>query len=751
MAKKAFKLSAIVHRNYHSVFILAYILLLCRSAVSCYRIVGFQYAVILLLFAAGIFLYLLYSLLTVKSFTRYALTFLAFSALVPVFMFKQLKPLWNYYIVKNYNSINLGIYTETETYFHQFLPFLIFLIPLVTAIAFIFSSRGKGELSIIMFTVFMFSFWNNGLDRLLSRHIPLFIFLSLIYFSLCVYNSTARLHPDKATKVDVTFRNIIIYTIAVALAFTFLSTSVLKLLGSRSIVQLRSEYAFNEALMADSSRKAVFDLSSIGYSASGKRLGGPVHLDTLAAIRIKADHPSYLRGSVKDFYDGQGWSKNAAEYSILGMDALTAPNPDFNRLMTGNTEIRPTIEKMSLFHYGIATSTVFTPPNTISVNAKDGKVMFSPTDHTLMLMGKSTISEPYTIRYYRSSTGMESFMAAAGTGSIIDYEIGSQTIEDSYNNYLQVPDCVSPRTRMLVQQLVSGCSTPDERAKKIISHLKDSYPYSLQVSVVPEDTDFVDYFLFSEKKGYCTYFASAATIMFRLAGIPARYVEGFNMDDEVDTSGFYIVRNYRAHAWPEILVSAKADLWSIADCVPQGARPGDLGSAGVYRDRFDADRYRKGDSRFSETTGDDYGGIRLKYYGSVLSLLFYPMLVIPAVLVLATLIYAAYRLLRYKRLTVRILKEASCIPYYRHLAQRLKAVGEAIPEESCELEYVRSMKDRKLSEQLEKVVEACYSEFYGGLEASILFDRKACNHTIERHLRKKTGFLSYWYCIIRNY
>ncbi len=747
MAKQAFRLSDIVYRNFHSVFILVYILLLCRATVSCYRIVDFEYTIILMLFAAGILLYLVYSLLAAKALLRPALVFLALSALVPLFMHEQLAPLWEHHILQNYNSINLGIYNETETYFQQFLPFLIFIIPLVTAIASVLCSKGRGELTIVVFTVFMFSFWNNGLDRLLSKHIPWFIFLSLVYFSLCKYHSIAGKPADKAIKVDVTFRNIFIYTIATALAFTFLSAYMIKIFGSRSIVQLRSEYAIDEALMTDSSRKAVFDLSNTGYGGSGRGLGGPVRLDTLAAIRIKADHPSYLRGSIKDFYDGQSWSKSAEEYSVLGMNSLTVPDPDFNRLMSGKTEKKPVIEKMSIFHYGIATSTIFSPPNTISVNAKDGKVMYD-SFKTLMLMGKSTISEPYTIKYYRSSTGIESFTAAEGAEYMIDYEIGSQNIESTYKAFLQIPESVSPRTRKLVQQLVSGCRTPGERVKRIMNHLKNYYPYSLQVSMVPENTDFVDYFLFSERKGYCTYFASAATIMFRLAGIPARYVEGFNMDDEKDTAGFYIVRNYRAHAWPEILVASKADLWSIADCVPQGAQPEDLENSGEYRDRFDSDRYKKGDGKYSDASGEGYGSNYLKYYGSLLSLFFYPMLAIPAVLLLFALVYTAYRLLIHKRLTNRILKEASCIPYYRHVAQRLKVAGEAIPEERCELEYVRSMKDRKLSEQLEKIVEACYSEFYGGLEASTLLDKKACNRIMEKHLRRKMGFLRYWYCII---
>ncbi len=53
------------------------------------------------------------------------------------------------------------------------------------------------------------------------------------------------------------------------------------------------------------------------------------------------------------------------------------------------------------------------------------------------------------------------------------------------------------------------------------------FAYTLSPGKVPAGQDGVRYFLEESKKGYCVYFASAATLMFRQAGIPARYVEGY--------------------------------------------------------------------------------------------------------------------------------------------------------------------------------------------------------------------------------
>ena len=68
--------------------------------------------------------------------------------------------------------------------------------------------------------------------------------------------------------------------------------------------------------------------------------------------------------------------------------------------------------------------------------------------------------------------------------------------------------------------------------------------------VPPDSQDFVTYFLYVGKEGYCTYYASAMTVMCRMAGLPARYVEGFEAQPAAD--GFAYVTGKDAHAWTEV-------------------------------------------------------------------------------------------------------------------------------------------------------------------------------------------------------
>lgn len=86
--------------------------------------------------------------------------------------------------------------------------------------------------------------------------------------------------------------------------------------------------------------------------------------------------------------------------------------------------------------------------------------------------------------------------------------------------------------------------------------------YTLSPGKTPSNRDFVSYFLLENHKGYCSHYASAGAILCRLAGIPARYVEGyvvqkddFSAINRIDENNYRIpVKDRRAHAWAEIYI-----------------------------------------------------------------------------------------------------------------------------------------------------------------------------------------------------
>lgn len=98
--------------------------------------------------------------------------------------------------------------------------------------------------------------------------------------------------------------------------------------------------------------------------------------------------------------------------------------------------------------------------------------------------------------------------------------------EEVYENYLQIPDEVLP-SLMKYHSAIGSSSDLSEQIFLIHRFLTANYNYSMTPGTTPRNEDFVTYFLDTQKEGYCAHFASAAALLFRSYGIPARYVEGY--------------------------------------------------------------------------------------------------------------------------------------------------------------------------------------------------------------------------------
>src|ERR1700719_4531408 len=78
-----------------------------------------------------------------------------------------------------------------------------------------------------------------------------------------------------------------------------------------------------------------------------------------------------------------------------------------------------------------------------------------------------------------------------------------------------------------------------------------NFTSSTHVAALPPDQDWVDYFLFDSKQGYCDYFATAMVVLLRAEGVPARVASGFAPGDFDPATGVSIVRENHAHTWVE--------------------------------------------------------------------------------------------------------------------------------------------------------------------------------------------------------
>ncbi|MDR1420972.1 MAG: hypothetical protein LBI86_11415 [Treponema sp.] len=108
------------------------------------------------------------------------------------------------------------------------------------------------------------------------------------------------------------------------------------------------------------------------------------------------------------------------------------------------------------------------------------------------------------------------------------------------------------RIRAFAEEITEGIDGYGEKIQAVYNRLKfGEYRYSLKPGAAP-DGDQLAWFLLESKKGYCSYYAFAMTLMLRSLGIPARVAAGFVIDPQANTFGYYPVRANMAHAWVEV-------------------------------------------------------------------------------------------------------------------------------------------------------------------------------------------------------
>ncbi len=124
--------------------------------------------------------------------------------------------------------------------------------------------------------------------------------------------------------------------------------------------------------------------------------------------------------------------------------------------------------------------------------------------------------------------------------------------EEIYKIYGKSPS-LSQETGKWLEEVTEGAGTDVEKLKAIEGALGEM-EYTMTPGGLPEEIvseeEFLNYFLLENKKGFCSYFATAFVLLARAEGIPARYVEGFCVPlmGEQET----VVYSGMAHAWPEV-------------------------------------------------------------------------------------------------------------------------------------------------------------------------------------------------------
>ncbi|HEY6541187.1 MAG TPA: transglutaminase domain-containing protein [Ktedonobacteraceae bacterium] len=300
------------------------------------------------------------------------------------------------------------------------------------------------------------------------------------------------------------------------------------------------------------------------FFSNSLSITGNVNLPTgqvLYYSSTSGSQPHYLEGFTYDYFDGHTWTSHAGDRNVSYGANATLPAGvigNFSQVTTTVTMVNPP---------GGDNSYIFAPdvPNSFSVpttlSGPDGmttawtqQTPFSAGERYLVISNIPAISPPVL-----SAIPLPGVDATVWTNDNF-YSLVS-------NYYLQTPADLSPRVMQTLKSWTSGARDAYDAMNMLVAHFTNQaqFAYSVSNPPVPSNIDAVSWLL-QTHRGYCTYYATAMTIMARSLGIPARVVSGFSQGHYDASRHVWEVDGTNAHSWVQVYFPAQG--WVNFDPTP---------------------------------------------------------------------------------------------------------------------------------------------------------------------------------------
>jgi transglutaminase-like putative cysteine protease len=440
-----------------------------------------------------------------------------------------------------------------------------------------------------------------------------------------------------------------------------------------------------------------FSVAQAGFSANSK-LGDieQLSLSRTVVLRVWTPAPRKLRARVLTQFDGRTWHAPRPAWADLpvvstrGMPEDLAgwlaalPGTSFGDATAAR---RPEQTRMRVAQAVVVADTLFAPVGVAIAHVRGSRLR---------------------------SNRFGVFEAPAdpiGMYALVHAPVAASLAGEADAETLAVSDDVDPRLRALAGTLATDDPTPAVKIARTVSHLARECRYSLDAGPFRSRQPVAE-FLFEKKRGYCEYFASAAAILLRLQGVPARYVTGFSMDAAEAASGHYVVRESDAHAWIEAWIPERG--WVEVDPTPAGDYAAvHAPRGGLFARLGEWLKARWAEAALAVRTGE------LRWLASAVG--------VPLAAVVSSIV-AVFGLRRWRRRRRSIATVARAAgwngdPELARVMARLDALwarhGHARPPHRAPLEHLRSAPPGRLPASLEAAsadVIACYYDSrYGGL------------------------------------
>lgn len=224
----------------------------------------------------------------------------------------------------------------------------------------------------------------------------------------------------------------------------------------------------------------------------------------------------YWRAKVYEDFDGRSWQINSR--FAQPQQNLVTSQPETSVKVHYQLLVEPTYQR-DLFSLGLPTSWSF--------------------PLTAQAAGLLTYPNPVAQRIsYQTSSTLQ--------------PIPLQSLSEQQLNLRQ--NNANPQTRRFGQQLAEQYQGDGAAIVEALNNYFQQQPFFYSLTPPRLGNHAVDQFLFESRIGFCSHYASAAAVVLRAAGIPARVIGGYQGGDWQQNQQYLLVRQRDAHAWVEYLL-----------------------------------------------------------------------------------------------------------------------------------------------------------------------------------------------------
>ena len=284
--------------------------------------------------------------------------------------------------------------------------------------------------------------------------------------------------------------------------------------------------------------------STLDLNARGKLSDAPV-------LEVDAGAPRYWQGAVFSDFDGRLWHASrpdrlplwTSDGGVLRPSSDTAAPQGQNRTDTATV----------LTSRGLD---VVLAPGTPTGYVGGGTVISDLNGNARFVDDRPGLRTSYAVTSVAATASDDALRAATGA-------------DPSDPRWTAVSGALATRVRALAAQLAAPTRDRFDTVEAIENYLKANETYDIDAPLPRRGDDPIDDMLFVSHRGFCEQFATAAVVMLRSVGVPARLVTGYAFGDTSAQPGKRIFREQDAHAWVQVYYPGVG--WVASDATPAGA------------------------------------------------------------------------------------------------------------------------------------------------------------------------------------